>query len=413
MKLPKSFFLILLIAFVIRLVAIFIVGVDKITFGDAADYIATSQFICANGGDYPERGNLPFFRAPGLPFLISAFTLCNPEKVLLIKVLLVLLDCLNIVVLFRLCQSLTSNNMASIIAALSASLYPIFIFQVTDIRTEPLFMFFLLLSFLFLGKGWSCFSKKNVLLSSFFLAAASLTRPSALVLFFLFAFSFLFFNKEQLLNSLKSSTVYLLLCFFWISPWIAFNYLKYSELIIINDSMGYNFWRGSSSYMYDLYQIEDRDLFHETANRFENEISVNLEKSIRKNQNTPMSRSAEWFNLAVKNIKHKPFQYLKFSIQKAFIYWRLSLNPQVYKLKAVILSSLIFVPFYILGFLGLLRLRKKVLFFIILYLVTTWLIHIPFQVVLRFRIPFADPIFLIGLGLYLQPLIERTITKPK
>jgi hypothetical protein len=194
---------------------------------------------------------------------------------------------------------------------------------------------------------------------------------------------------------------------------MAFNYLKYSELIIINDSMGYNFWRGSSSYMYDLYQIEDRDLFYETANRFENEISVNLEKSIRENHNTPMSRSAEWFSLAVKNIEHKPLQYLKFSIQKAFIYWRLSLNPQVYKLKAVILSSLIFVPLYILGFFGLLKLKKEVLFFIISYLVTTWPIHIPFQVVLRFRIPFADPIFLIGLGFYLQPLIERTITKPK
>src|SRR5262249_57731179 len=86
------------IALVIRLIAIEFSGPDRVAFGDGPDYIAHAQSLCERQR-YPDRGNLPFFRAPGLPFFIAAATACHPSSVRAIKYALALCDALTCVLI--------------------------------------------------------------------------------------------------------------------------------------------------------------------------------------------------------------------------------------------------------------------------------------------------------------------------
>src|ERR1019366_6970759 len=51
----------------VRFAAIYWNGSNVVSFGDAPDYLATANSVCRDHL-YPDRGNLPFFRAPLLPF---------------------------------------------------------------------------------------------------------------------------------------------------------------------------------------------------------------------------------------------------------------------------------------------------------------------------------------------------------
>src|SRR5579862_9532143 len=79
------------IALAIRLIAIEITGANQISFGDGPDYIASARALCEQHS-YPDRGNLPFFRAPGLPFFIAAVTACHTSATRAIKYALAACD---------------------------------------------------------------------------------------------------------------------------------------------------------------------------------------------------------------------------------------------------------------------------------------------------------------------------------
>src|SRR3989442_772450 len=87
-----------LFALLLRLSAIALTGPGKMSFGDAYDYVETTEVLCKLHV-YPERSNLPFFRAPGLPFFIAGVTACHPRAILVIKVGLAVCDALTVVLI--------------------------------------------------------------------------------------------------------------------------------------------------------------------------------------------------------------------------------------------------------------------------------------------------------------------------
>ena len=90
-----------MVALAVRIAAIEATGAGSVRFGDGADYIATARSVCSEQV-YPERGNLPFFRPPGLPFLIAGATLCETSQVRVIKYALAACDAATAVVIFEL-----------------------------------------------------------------------------------------------------------------------------------------------------------------------------------------------------------------------------------------------------------------------------------------------------------------------
>lgn len=404
----KILLFILIFAFFIRIISIFVFGINNISFGDAQDYIDTAKFIC-NNFSYPDKSNMPFFRPPFLPFFICIVTFFNPERIWMIKLSYAIIDCPTIFVIFNLSILLFNNKLAALISSISGAIYPVFLFQIIDIRTEPLFMFFIITSLYLFIKSIKVDRSKFCILSGIFFGLSSLTRPSALIIIPLICASYIFIKKKifPLLFFIIGNAITLF-------PWSLYNYIKYKEIIIVNNAFGYNFWRGSDPEMYEISKIKDPKEFLLASREFEENYSKKYIDEVNKKAKSPMERSKEWFKLGFKNIKEYPEIYTKYTIKKAINFFRLWLNPQEYGKKKAILSALIIFPLYLLGFIGLINYRynEKLLFnFIIMYFIIIWISHIPFQVVIRFRIPFFDPLLIVFAGNALYKILIYTEKK--
>lgn len=397
MRNNRTLYAIIIFALILRIITVFALGSNKTTFGDAQDYLNTAKHICEYHS-YPEQGNMPFFRAPLLPAYISMVTLCCPENVSWIKLSFTFVDCLTIIAIFYLSLILFNNRIVSILSALLASIYPVFLFQLTDIRTEPLFMFFITAAMLFFFKSMNANKALLLLASGIFVSLAALTRPAALILIPFLFISFLFKPNMHLRRKVIMASFFLIGSTVILFPWVLRNYVKFNELILVNDAGGYNFWRGSSPEMYELTKIKDQELFMREAQKFETEYAAKYMQEINAKTATPMTKNRAWHDLGMQNIKENTAIYTKYTLYKALNYWRIWLNPQEHGKKKAMLSALIFTPVYFMGIIGIIHYRKRNKWqfnFILLYFLLIWGIHIPFQVVIRFRIPFTDPFLLI------------------
>ncbi len=351
-------------AFAIRLSVIAIAGFDRVDFGDARDYLDTATALCTTGA-YPDQGNLPFFRAPGLPFFIAITTLGEPQRVAWVKIALALVDSATVALIVLLSGSFW--------AGLAAALYPLFIVSTTDVRSEPLFMFLLVLALYGL-------QRRKPALSGVSLALAALTRPVALIFVPLFA--------------VRRPRTFLLAFVLVIAPWTIRNYVRYGEFILVNNAGGYSLWRGTHPEMARIYSILDREQYRRATIEFEQRYTIPAMQ--RMNAPTPRARSAAWRDAALANIRAYPRVEALFTLKKAWIYWRPWLNPQEYSFRVVIATGIITIALYVLALLGFARMERRVVLWIAAFFVVGWLAHLPHQVVTRFRYPLTDSLLIIA-----------------
>ncbi len=363
-----------ILALAIRIAAIEATGANTVRFGDAGDYLDTARSVCTEQV-YPERGNLPFFRPPGLPFFIAAVTGCEGSRVRGIKYALAACDAATVMVILEL-GMLLFGSLAAWLAALAAALYPFFIFSTTDVRSEPLFMLLLTLSILLLLRG-------NAAGSGVAVALAALTRPTALLCLPLFA---LFAGR-------KKAAPLLIAGFLTLAPWVARNYLRFGELILVNDAGSYSVWHASHPDTRKIYDASSREELRRLEHEFENRTIHAVAAQVESRATTPNSRDREWRRLAIEDLRREPAESARFMARKAWLYWRPWLNPIEYGTRAVVASALILVTLFVLAAIGLWRhpLRNAVL----VYFAVFWLAHVPHQVVMRYRIPFTDPLLLV------------------
>ncbi len=393
----RSLLSILFVGFALRIAAIWQIGFQHIEFGDASDYVEMARCLCETG-DYPEKGNLPFFRAPGLPFFIAATTLCATRAVGMVKIALALIDCLTIAVVYAFAVLLWNQRTMTLSASLIAAVYPIFVVQITDLRTEPLFMFFLTSSLFLFVKGMSEEGWSSLFISGLSLGLASLTRPVALILIGFFILAIFCVQVTLPRRRYIRMAAFALGSMLTLLPWVAFNYNKYGEIILVNDAAGYAFWRETNPEVYALCQVKDRAQFAWAARQFESSTSPRFAAEVAAKSKTPLGRSKQWYALGMRNIRRSPHDYGRHLLHKAVTYWRPWLNPQVHSTETVLLSGILFSTVYMLAAVGLFVLshqnRSRAMLFIG-YFLLPWIAQVPFQVVLRFRVPFTDPLMVI------------------
>ena len=355
------------LALAVRIAAIEYTGATAIRFGDAGDYLDTARSICERQV-YPERGNLPFFRPPGLPFFIAAVSACDVSRVRLIKYALAAVDAGTVVVIFELASG-------SLLAGLAAALYPFFIFSTTDVRSEPLFMFLLTLGVLLLQRG-------NMPGAGVATALAALTRPSALICIPLFA-----------LFARKKAVPFLIAAALTLTPWMARNYLRFGEIIVVNDAAAYSVWHASHPETRRIYETNDRAEFRRRELEFETRTVHAVARDVAARATTPKSRDREWRRMAIEDLRREPAESARFMAKKAWLYWRPWLNPIEHGRVAVIGSAIILIGLYVLAAIGLWRHRVRNA--VLIYFAVLWLAHVPHQVVMRYRIPFTDPLLIV------------------
>ncbi len=383
------------IAFGVRVGAIVSGGSDVVPFGDARDYLATASHLCREH-EYPDRGNLPFFRAPLLPLFIAATTLCHTERVVVVKVALAACDSGTALVIGEIAWLLFGSSGAATVAALLAALDPFFILGVGDVRTEPLFMFFLTVAIWGFLRALRGGNARSALLSGVAFALAALTRPAGLVAVAFAGITLLFARgirkpRWAQTSALAVGAAIVLL------PWIVRNTLRYHELILVNDATGFSFWRGSHPEMDRITRIKDAAEYRRAALAFETDLTPAVARAIATPGRSPQERSRAWLVAGLANIRQDPAEAMKFAGWKAWRYWCPWLNPQEHGRVAIASSASLNILLYTLAAIGLARHWKRDRFvtgWVIGYFLVIWLAHIPHQVVMRFRIPFTDPLMI-------------------
>jgi len=111
----------------------------------------------------------------------------------------------------------------------------------------------------------------------------------------------------------------------------------------------------------------------------------------------PRERSRAWFAAGLANVKRDPGLALGFALRRALSFWRPWLNPQEHSMKVVVASAALNTALYALAAIGLWRRRRNdrfVVGWVVTLFFGVWLAHVPYQVVMRFRIPFTDPLLI-------------------
>ena len=375
-----------ILALILRVAAIEATGGEKIAFGDGVDYVRHARSLCSEG-TYPERGNLPFFRAPGLPFFIAAVTACHPEQTRLVKYALAACDAATAVLLMMLAASLWGGApRASLFAGLLAAVHPFFIGSAIDIRTEPLFMMLLVGAMLLLLRD-------RPAASGVALALAALTRPTGLLCIPLFAIYAA--RRRQDAGGpagWKPALPLLIAAALTLSPWIARNYLRFGELIVVNDAGGFNLWRGTHPELMRVVETHDPARFAHASWVFESQTVSAAAAQVESRASTPAARDREWKRMALENVRRDPAFAVRATLKKAALYWRPWLHPAEHSPKMIALSVVVILGLYILGALGLWRhpLRVPVL----LFFAAMWLAHVAYFPSIRLRTPLTDPLLI-------------------
>ncbi len=384
------------VALGIRVAAIFWKGPDVVGFGDAQDYLATASHVCREHA-YPDRTGLPFFRAPLFPFFIAATTLCHTDRIILIKIALAVCDAATALVIGEIAWLLFDSIAAAALAAGLAALDPFFVVSVCDVRTEPLFMFFLTVATWFFLRSVRSGSAASASLAGAGLALAALTRPAGLAALAFAGLALLSVRTKgktrwTQVAALAAGAALVLL------PWIVRNAIRYRELIVVNDAAGHNFWRGSHPEMERISTLTDAAAYRSATVTFEKEVTPSAARSIEARAHSPLERSHAWFAAGLLNIERDPRQAMAYALRKAWRYWRPWLNPQEHGTGEIAGSAILNIGLFTLAAIGLAHYWRRDRFIttgVITYFVVIWLAHVPYQVVMRFRIPFTDPLLIV------------------
>ncbi len=395
-------FAVFILALAVRIAAIEGTGAETIAFGDGPDYVSATRSLCVQHV-YPERGNLPFFRAPGLPFFIAGVTGCEPSRTRATKYALAVCDALTVLLIFLIARG-------NWIAAAMAALHPFFIGAVTDIRGEPLFMMLLVAAIWLLLRG-------NSALSGIALGLATLTRPTGLLCIPLFAIyaargahvSSLYFRvfassreKESHAKPRRreergwKSACFLLAAALTLAPWTIRNYVRFHELIPVNDAAGFNLWRGTHPELLQIVAVNDPAEFARRSLRFETETVTAAARIVDARATTPGARDREWRRLAMENVRRDPAFAARSTLKKLAMYWRPWLHPAEHGGKAIAMSLVITLGLYVFGAIGLWRERDRCFAIsVVVFFVAMWIAHAPYIPSMRLRIPLTDPLLIV------------------
>lgn len=394
-----------LLGFLLALVSIFIVGVNKVSFPDAPDYLIASKSILKDFS-YPRQGLFPFYRPPLYSFFISLIWLVFQDSIAAVKIAQAILHGLTCWFIYKTVFEIFKNKKLGILCSLICAVHPLLLFQAAEIQTETLHtlliavVVFLMAKILYQDK----ISFPLALTLGFVFGVAALCRPSALPIGIIIIFT-LFILKAKKVN-LKLSLLAMIIAasglFIAILPWTFYNKATTGEWILISDAGGYSFWVGNVPQALDFYEGN----FSSARERmdFSNYIYIDFTRQKISEWETEYGysklslkeRENLWQKEAIENLKDNPRLTLKLWLLKCWFFWRPYLYPEAYSLKIVLASAIFLVPLYLLAIYSLVRLyresrHKKFVIVMIIYFLSVTGLHMLIIGMIRYRVPYIDP----------------------
>jgi len=393
------------LALAVRVAAIVATGPTTLRFGDAADYVATAEALCRDGR-YPDRGSLPFFRAPGLPVFLAAVTLCHPGHVVAAKLALALCDVATtaLVALLVLLLFGKSARRAALLAAALAAIDPFLTLASSDVTTEPLATLLLTAALCALlaareePPGTSR-GARLALLGGVAVGLACLTRPGALAI--APAWLLLPACARASRRTTRERGVVVLAAALalgaTLAPWTLRNWRHFGAPILVNDAGGYNAWRGTHPRLHAMLATTDPARFAADSRVLEEDLARLVHEQGLGSDASPTERDARWWAAARAHLSEDPARGARILARNALTFFRPWLDPAVYGWKTIALSAAWFVTLGALALVGLVRSWRQdraTTLLLVAGVLLAGLAHVPFQTVLRFRLPFTEPLLL-------------------
>lgn len=401
---------ILLAALAVRLAAIVATGPATLRFGDAQDYVDTAATLCEDGR-YPDRGSLPFFRAPGLPFFLAGTTLCHPRIVVAAKLALALCDVATAALTAALVLLLFGGGArrAALLAAALVAIDPFLVLASSDVTTEPLATLLLTAALVALlrARDTGAAGRGTVALAcagGVALGLACLTRPGSLAV----APAWLLLpvlgrrgdDAGATAHARRAGLVVLtaaLALAATLAPWTLRNWQRFGEPILVNDAGGYNAWRGTHPRLHAMLSSTAPVRFADDSRALEADLERLAREAGLGTAASPRARDRQWWEAARANLADDPARAARILARNAAAFLRPWLDPAAQSRLAVAVSAAWFVALGALALLGagsLWRRDRVLVVLLVAGVLLATLAHVPFQTVLRFRLPFTEPLLL-------------------
>lgn len=296
--------------------------------------------------------------------------------------------------------TLIFSKTTGIVGAAIVGFYPHFVSRTWNSSEDNLYMLLIISSFYMLFKYFKKKDIKFILLTSFLLGLAFMTRST--ILFFvmlLLPCLFLFVKKNKVFAFSGFAGVFM----FTISPLLFYNYSIYGE-ILLSDHSGSRFWVANNKYISDLYPETSIDVIERYMFNDLGESDVEKMKYL---DHLGVEKLLQ--DKACAFIKEKPALFLKGCFKKAVSALSIQYNPRNLtnsketKYKNII-HQILFLPLFIAGIFGIVIYYKKApkesLIFIVYYL-SLILISMIFWAHTRHTIPYYIT-FIYGLMLIIE-----------
>ena len=391
------------LAVVLCIGMIYVTGRDNPDFADSIDYITAARMLVENGS-YPAVGGLNFFRAPLFPLFMAGIWSVTGESIFAVKIAQAILHAVTTLMIFRMAKLLTGQTLVASLAGLLFAVNPFFVYQAAAIQTEALHTFLVVLAMLLFVKlviSNDGFDLKTAAAAGVAFGLAALCKNSALGVCIVLAVA-MFALCYRRKNSFAAATLMVVAMFAAIVPWTFYNLKTRGEFILINDASGFVAWIGNHPANIRIY--EGKFASREETQQYQDYLGKTLaaEQVAEWERTTGYSglsfkeRESLWRQKAIENAKAEPGITARLIGWKLIAYWRPWLSSDIYSTKGTLVSAVLLVPLFVLGFVGMAiasrreRMKRFVILYAIVLLFVTF-VHAVLVSTMRLRLPYVDP----------------------
>src|SRR3989344_4301538 len=263
-KIDKLIILVLIFSFLVRIAFLFyspLRGWDETVYLNLGHDLSNNPFIYSllNSGwnDFIPSTDIIYgwpnigFRAPLLPYILSVFYSLNLN--FLIPIIILFFGTLSVFLVYILGKKLFDEKVG-LYSAILFALIPIHVFYSGKIWTDPLVVFFILLTFISFWEGYEKENKKHKILFGLFLALSLLARYTTMWIAPVFLFYFLIRDKS--LKFLRDRYLWYAVGIFFITliPWFIYSFSHYGNPLggFIHGFKAASYWGGIQPWIFFL-----------------------------------------------------------------------------------------------------------------------------------------------------------------
>ncbi len=401
-------------ALAVRLAAVLALGEGGRLMGDSRDYLDAAQALLT-GAPYPESSGLPFWRPPGYPMAIAAVWVLLPGSVPAVLAVQCVVDVAGMLLLGRILRRVFGDT-AAWLGQLWYAVYPPFVLHAATVQTETWFQVALLgVAALLLAEGRATPGRVRIAGAGLVLGVATLVRPVGLLLAPLLV-AWLAAPRlrrtprgPEAMRWAADAAVLVVAFLLPILPWSARVEARHGTRVLVNEAGWFNVW-------YTTTPAAQRAAWDPAGAQPALDSLLTLQIPAMSGgwpPHTLAERKAFWKAEALAGIARDPGAFVRYRLYGVWHTWRPWLTPGFYGPGAVAASVAVFLPWLVLGMLGLAEAwrfrpgaRPLVGLTVAFALVATAsnLIGTP---VIRYRVPLVDPYLMAMACGWLAPRLAR------